>query len=212
MIGAILFISLTIFLILNVPVGISIGLSTLAAVLFTPRMTDTFIVQHLIAGSDSFPLMAIPLFILAGDLMGAGGVSGELLMSNALGRHRWSSYCNSCYVCSLQRYRVLACSGCCHRFHYGACYGGRVRQKLCLAVAAAAGSIDYNSSRYSNGYIRCRHRTSIRTVYGDLCRPHWACINSIMLYLLQKKAGVELMKFYHERKTSSCLGCKVGTD
>lgn len=79
MTGAILFISLTIFLILNVPVGISIGLSTLATVLFTPRMTDTFIVQHLIAGSDSFPLMAIPLFILAGDLMGAGGVSRRII-------------------------------------------------------------------------------------------------------------------------------------
>lgn len=75
----ILFVSLAIFLILNVPVGISIGLSSLAAVLANPRMTETFVVSQLIAGSDSFPLMAIPLFILAGELMAAGGVSKRIL-------------------------------------------------------------------------------------------------------------------------------------
>ena len=75
----VLFVSLAIFLILNVPVGISIGLSSLAAVLVNPRMTETFVVSQLIAGSDSFPLMAIPLFILAGELMAAGGVSKRIL-------------------------------------------------------------------------------------------------------------------------------------
>lgn len=79
MIAAVLFISLIVFLILNLPVGIAIGLSSLATVLVDTRMSDTFIVQSLIAGSDSFPLMAIPLFILAGDLMGTGGVSKRIL-------------------------------------------------------------------------------------------------------------------------------------
>lgn len=79
LIGVLLFISLIVFLILNVPVGIAIGLSSLAAVLVDPRISETFIVQSLIAGSDSFPLMAIPLFILAGDLMGTGGVSKRIL-------------------------------------------------------------------------------------------------------------------------------------
>lgn len=75
----ILFVTLAIFLILNVPVGISIGLSSLAAVLVNPRMTESFVVSQLIAGSDSFPLMAIPLFILAGELMAQGGVSKRIL-------------------------------------------------------------------------------------------------------------------------------------
>ena len=79
MIGAILFISLIVFLIFNLPVGIAIGLSSLTVVLMDARMSETFIVQSLIAGSDSFPLMAIPLFILAGDLMGTGGVSKRIL-------------------------------------------------------------------------------------------------------------------------------------
>lgn len=79
MIGIVLFISLAIFLIINIPVGIAIGLSALMTVIIDPRLSDTFIVQALISGSDSFPLMAIPLFILAGDLMGTGGVSKRIL-------------------------------------------------------------------------------------------------------------------------------------
>ena len=42
-------------------------------------LTSTFIAATLVTASDSFPLMAIPLFILAGELMGSGGVSKRLL-------------------------------------------------------------------------------------------------------------------------------------
>lgn len=79
MIGIVLFATLVVFLIVNVPVGIAIGLSSLSSVLINPRMTETFMVSQLISGSDSFPLMAIPLFILAGELMAAGGVSKRIL-------------------------------------------------------------------------------------------------------------------------------------
>ncbi|MDF2950640.1 MAG: C4-dicarboxylate transporter permease [Anaerocolumna sp.] len=88
MVSAVLFIGLILFLILNVPVGMAIGLSSLAAILVEGRLSGTYIVQNLVTGADSFPLMAIPLFILAGDLMGAGGVSRRILnVANAfLGR------------------------------------------------------------------------------------------------------------------------------
>lgn len=79
MTATVLFVALLVFLIVNVPVGIAIGLSALSAVLVNPRMTESFVVSQLIAGSDSFPLMAIPLFILAGELMAAGGVSKRIL-------------------------------------------------------------------------------------------------------------------------------------
>jgi C4-dicarboxylate transporter DctM subunit len=75
----ILFISLIIFLILNAPVGIAIGLASLCVVFTSSRLTESFMVQQLITGTDSFPLMAIPLFILAGELMAAGGVSKRIL-------------------------------------------------------------------------------------------------------------------------------------
>lgn len=79
MVCAVLFIVLIIALVVNVPVGIAIGVSSLAAVLADGRLSSTYIVQQLVASADSFPLMAIPLFILAGELMSAGGVSKRIL-------------------------------------------------------------------------------------------------------------------------------------
>lgn len=79
MVAAVLFITLIIALILNMPVGIAIGLSSLCAILADGRISSLYIVQQLVTSADSFPLMAIPLFILAGELMGAGGVSKRLL-------------------------------------------------------------------------------------------------------------------------------------
>lgn len=79
MVATVLFTSLVLFLILNVPVGIAIGMASAAAALAAEALSPNYISQQLIAGTDSFPIMAIPLFILAGDLMGAGGVSRRIL-------------------------------------------------------------------------------------------------------------------------------------
>ena len=79
MVSAALFISLILFLILNVPVGIAIGCSSLVAIMASGTLSHTYIVSTLVSASDSFPIMAIPLFILAGELMGAGGGSKRLL-------------------------------------------------------------------------------------------------------------------------------------
>jgi len=88
MIGPILFGSLIIFMILQVPVGIAIGLSSLCAILAGAGQGHTYIVNQMVSGANSFTLLAIPLFILAGELMGGGGVSRRLLeVGNAfLGR------------------------------------------------------------------------------------------------------------------------------
>ena len=75
MVAAVLFIALVVTLVLNMPVGIAIGVSSLCAILADGRISSLYIVQQLVTSADSFPLMAIPLFILAGELMGAGGVS-----------------------------------------------------------------------------------------------------------------------------------------
>ena len=79
MVMAALFGGLAVFLILNVPVGISIGLASLLAISFTKGLSLAYVPQALFTGADSFPIMAIPLFILAGELMGAGGVSKRIL-------------------------------------------------------------------------------------------------------------------------------------
>ncbi|MDD4842868.1 MAG: TRAP transporter large permease [Anaerotignum sp.] len=79
MVMAALFGGLAVFLILNVPVGIAIGLASLLAISFTKGLSLGYVPQALFTGCDSFPIMAIPLFILAGELMGAGGVSKRIL-------------------------------------------------------------------------------------------------------------------------------------
>ncbi|MBU3182269.1 TRAP transporter large permease [Clostridium psychrophilum] len=79
MVSAALFISLIVFLIFNVPVGIAIGLSSLVAIIAGDTLSLGYLPQALVTGTDSFVIMAIPLFILAGDLMGAGGVSKRIL-------------------------------------------------------------------------------------------------------------------------------------
>jgi C4-dicarboxylate transporter DctM subunit len=60
-------------------VGIAIGLASLLAISFTKGLSLGYVPQALFTGCDSFPIMAIPLFILAGELMGAGGVSKRIL-------------------------------------------------------------------------------------------------------------------------------------
>ena len=78
---AILFISLALLLIFNCPVGIALGVSTVIATLMGTASTMTLITmtQQLVTSCDSFPILAIPMFILAGDLMSAGGVSSRLV-------------------------------------------------------------------------------------------------------------------------------------
>ena len=79
MVTSLLFGALTLFLIVGVPVGIALGLASLTGIYYTGTMDINYLAQTLITSVDSFPLMAVPFFILAGELMGAGGISKRLL-------------------------------------------------------------------------------------------------------------------------------------
>ena len=81
MIGLVLIGVFALMLILNVPVGIALGIASLVTVLSNPSIgaSDTYIVQNLVTAIDSFPLMAVPFFVLAGELMSGGGISKRLL-------------------------------------------------------------------------------------------------------------------------------------
>ena len=79
MVAIILFALLAILLIVNVPVGIALGISTMGALIYSGTLSLASIPQALVTSCDSFPILAIPLFILSGDLMGAGGVSSRIL-------------------------------------------------------------------------------------------------------------------------------------
>ena len=84
---ALLFILLLGLMMASVPVGISLGLSTLVTMVLTTNLDVITIPQYCFRGLDSFPLMAIPFFMLAGNLMKFGGLSEKLInLSNSLVR------------------------------------------------------------------------------------------------------------------------------
>lgn len=74
-----LFFLLMIFIFIGVPIGISIGVATLAALVLYTDIPLVLITQNCFAGVDSFPLMAVPFFILAGNLMSTGGVAKRIM-------------------------------------------------------------------------------------------------------------------------------------
>ena len=66
---------------LGIPIAVSIGLSTLACILtylpFEP--TIILVAQKMASGLDSFALLAIPFFVLAGNIMNTGGIARRLI-------------------------------------------------------------------------------------------------------------------------------------
>ena len=78
---AVLFISFFVLLLLAVPIGYSIGIATLLALVFGGDSSIPLIMvaQKAVTGCDSFPLMAVPFFMLAGNLMSGGGIAKRIL-------------------------------------------------------------------------------------------------------------------------------------
>jgi len=66
-------------LIIGVPIAACLGGAALAYVALTEGLSITILTQTTFAGMASFPLLAIPLFILAGNLMREGGLTEDLL-------------------------------------------------------------------------------------------------------------------------------------
>lgn len=66
-------------LLLNAPVGIALGTAIITTIVTTNVVSWDFFGQVMVAGCDSFPLMAIPFFVLTGLLMEGGGLSRRLV-------------------------------------------------------------------------------------------------------------------------------------
>ncbi len=75
----IMLVSMLLFFVLTVPVAIAVGLANMAGVAWEGRMTFLVIAQQLYAALDKYPLVAVPFFILAGNLMESGGMSGRMV-------------------------------------------------------------------------------------------------------------------------------------
>lgn len=72
-------VSMLLFFGLTVPVAVSIGLASMVGVGFDGHLTWLVIAQQLYASLDKYPLVAVPFFILAGNLMEEGGISERMV-------------------------------------------------------------------------------------------------------------------------------------
>lgn len=81
--------SLLVFLFFRVPIAFSLGLSSMLTAIYM-KVPALVITQQMVKGINSFSLLAIPFFILAGEIMGEGGISKRLIdFSNVIvGRMR----------------------------------------------------------------------------------------------------------------------------
>ena len=85
MTSEILLITLLIFFAINTPIAIAIGASSIIAIMVQGDFPLMMVAQRMFSGTDSFHLMAVPLFMFAGVLMEAGGISRRIIdFANAL--------------------------------------------------------------------------------------------------------------------------------
>tara|TARA_Y100000782_G_C10171534_1_gene260000 strand:- start:707 stop:1987 length:1281 start_codon:yes stop_codon:yes gene_type:complete len=66
-------------MVISVPVGMSLGIATFIGMLYVSPDVLIMMPQKFLYGLDSFPLLAIPLFVMAGQLMSSGGIAKRII-------------------------------------------------------------------------------------------------------------------------------------
>lgn len=74
-----IFITFFLMLFLGVPIAISLGGSALVYIMFIADISPIIIAQQIMSSVDSFTLMAVPFFVMAGILMESGGISKRIV-------------------------------------------------------------------------------------------------------------------------------------
>lgn len=114
----VVFILFFVFLLIAIPISVSLGLVAVLPGVFDPSFTASasYVIRSMFGGIDSFPLLAVPMFILSGIIMARGGISKRLfdLFSFFIGKrtaglpwcgsnnlsvlrsHLWFRNCHSC--------------------------------------------------------------------------------------------------------------------
>ena len=70
--------TLIVLLIFTVPIGVSIGTAVFMGMM-VGGLPPVFLAQKMYSALDSFPLLAVPFFIVAGDIMQKGTIANSLL-------------------------------------------------------------------------------------------------------------------------------------
>lgn len=113
MTGLILFGLFAVFLVIGVPIALALGMSTVVT-LFYMDLSVAVVGQRMFTALDSTSIMAIPLFVLAGNLMTYGGISRRIveLAGSIVGGVRGGLF----YV------MVISCAFFCCTFWFCSCY------------------------------------------------------------------------------------------
>ncbi len=96
-------VTLLVLFLLGVPIAVSLALAGIITIELTSNIPLVIVAQRLFTGIDTFPLMAIPFFILAGNLMGAGGMSQRLvdLAKSLVGGFQGGLACTCVLTCMI---------------------------------------------------------------------------------------------------------------
>ena len=77
-----------VLLLLNMPIAFTLGISGMVFFLLEPNLPFNLSIQRFAAGTQSFPLLAVPFFVLAGNLLNSTGITKRLIrFANALTGH-----------------------------------------------------------------------------------------------------------------------------
>ena len=79
MISLYLLVTLFALFLFNAPIAVAIGASAATAIMIKGNFSLMMVVQRMFGGTDSFHLMAVPLFMFAGVAMEKGGISRRLI-------------------------------------------------------------------------------------------------------------------------------------
>ena len=76
----VLFVIFVLLLLIAIPVGITLGITSVLPGLFDPSFTvgAKYLIRSMFGGLDSFPLLAVPMFVLSGIIMAKGGISRKI--------------------------------------------------------------------------------------------------------------------------------------
>lgn len=88
--AVVVFVLFLVFIAVAIPIAVSLGIVSVLPGMLDPSFTASagFVIRSMLGGIDSFPLLAVPMFVLAGILMAHGGISARLfdVFSYFLGR------------------------------------------------------------------------------------------------------------------------------
>lgn len=90
---AVVFLIFAVCLVIAIPVSISLGIVSVLPGAFDASFTAsaTYVIRSMLGGLDSFPLLAVPMFVLSGIIMAKGGISKKLFDVFAFFMGNWTA-------------------------------------------------------------------------------------------------------------------------